>query len=368
MRKYRLRIGLDVDDTLYECNAYALTLLREKYGDHPALTLENIHSWGALDNILDERLRYFGDPRFVAAQPIYPGAQAFVHELTRIADVFFITAVPPSCMSVRAERLRADFPDVPESNILIGNRKDIIDMDILLDDAAHNIVDTRATYPVLMRRPWNNDLSGLLSVNSYGDFVHLAQLIGNSFAETTPDLSTGGVLCLVGPSGAGKNELAAALVKDARFFKPTTTTTRAPLSGEAANAYRFIAAEQFLREKDRGAFVETTVYGTHYFGTTLDEFAPRIEAGRIAVVPIDICGAVTVKNLYRSRAMLAFCTRDKRNILRNILARSTDDEDKVHRLISLDYEMRNMELCDFVLDVDRGIPACVEDVYRGLGL
>ena len=32
MRKYRLRIGLDVDDILYECNSYALRLLKEKYG------------------------------------------------------------------------------------------------------------------------------------------------------------------------------------------------------------------------------------------------------------------------------------------------------------------------------------------------
>ena len=35
MRKYRLRIGLDVDDVLYECNSFALQLLREKYGDDP---------------------------------------------------------------------------------------------------------------------------------------------------------------------------------------------------------------------------------------------------------------------------------------------------------------------------------------------
>ena len=34
MKRYRLRIGLDVDDILYDCNAYAIELLnKEDYKD-----------------------------------------------------------------------------------------------------------------------------------------------------------------------------------------------------------------------------------------------------------------------------------------------------------------------------------------------
>ena len=35
MKKYRLKIGLDVDDILYECNAYALELLNRAEGIEP---------------------------------------------------------------------------------------------------------------------------------------------------------------------------------------------------------------------------------------------------------------------------------------------------------------------------------------------
>ena len=112
MKKYKLRIGLDVDDILYDCNAYALERLNAEEGIVPPLTIYDIKSWGAGQSPVDRRLRYFSDPAFVSAQPMLPGAADFVRRLSRVADVFFITAVPPACMSARAQRLVADFPEI----------------------------------------------------------------------------------------------------------------------------------------------------------------------------------------------------------------------------------------------------------------
>ncbi len=368
MRKYRLRIGLDVDDILYECNSYALRLLKEKYGDDPALDINNIREWGLQGDLSDERIAYFSSPDFVASQPLYPGARRFVRELCKTADVFFITAVPLNCMSIRAERLANDFPDVPAGNIIIGTRKDVVNLDILLDDGAHNISSSQASYPVLMRRPWNSDLSGLLSVNSYDDFIHLAKMIGNSFVGKTPDLKSGGVICLVGPSGTGKTEIAAELTKDSRFEKPLTTTTRPRRAGEEADAYRFVGTAQFIKERDAGEFIETTVYGKHFFGTSEKHISPIVSSGRIAVIPIDICGAVTLKNKYGQRALLVFTERNKRDIYLNIIHRKTTDEDKVSRMLSLDFEFRNIELCDFAVNYDQGAEKCVEKIYSELNM
>ena len=368
MRKYRLRIGLDVDDVLYECNSYALSLLREKYGDDPVFDVNNIRSWGRQGTIADERIEYFSSPDFVAHQPMFKGAQKFVRELSKMADVFFITSVPPQCMTARAARLQQDFPEVPTGNILIGTRKDLLNIDILLDDGAHNISSSQASYPVLMRRPWNTSLSGLLSVNSYSDFLHLAKVIGQSFVEKTPDLTKGGVLCLVGPSGTGKSEIAERLTMDERFIQPLTTTTKPKTGKPSDRSYRFVEPERFLQEKEEERFIETTVYSNFYFGTSDEEIAPIVEAGKIAVIPIDICGAMTLKNLYRSKASLVFTDRDKEAILMNILHRNICDEDKVSRMMSIDFEMRNMEFCDFSVRVDDGLDACYERIIRELGL
>ena len=213
MKKYRIRVGLDVDDTLYECNSYAVAIINRRHPDEEPLRIEEIKSWGGAERHGDERIALYSDPEFVRTQPITEGAQEFVKKLSEIADVFFVTAVPARCMSARAERLVKDFPEIPAQNIIMGTRKDIISLEIMLDDGAHNISSSRAAYPVLYRKPWNTGLSGLLSVNSYDDFLHFCEMVRNSFSESFPKLSEGGVLCLVGPSGSSKTEIAGGLTK-----------------------------------------------------------------------------------------------------------------------------------------------------------
>ena len=100
MRKYRIRIGLDVDDTLYECNSYAVDIINRRHPDEEPIRIEDIRTWGGAERHGDERVALYSDPDFVSTQPITPGAQEFVKKLSEIADVFFITAVPAPVMRV----------------------------------------------------------------------------------------------------------------------------------------------------------------------------------------------------------------------------------------------------------------------------
>ncbi len=356
MKKYRLRVGLDVDDILYDCNAYALEKLNKEKNITPPLSIHDIRAWGNNNSAVDERVAYFSDPEFVKDQPLLPGAADFVRQLSRVADVFFVTAVPPACMSARALRLVKDFPEIPPEHILIGTRKDIVHLDILLDDGAHNIVRTPATYPVLYRRPWNAHLSGLLSVNSYDDFLHLVDMIRHSFLAETPDLSRGGVVCLVGPTGSGKNAVARALSTSFGMQKPQTTTTRPRREDEEDASYRFLDERAFIAEQEAGKFLETTVYSNHRFGTTKADIDTILEKGGTAVIPIDICGALTLKNTYRAAALLVFLRRERPAVIHQIVTRPLSPEDKTCRILSLDDEYRNEELCDVSISADR--PTC----------
>lgn len=368
MKKYRIRVGLDVDDTLYECNSYAVTIINSRHPDEEPLKVEDIKTWGGSHRHSDERVQLYNEPEFVRTQPITEGAQEFVKKLSEIADVFFITAVPACCMSARAERLIHDFPEIPAENILMGRRKDIIALDIMLDDGAHNISSSRAAYPVLFRKPWNTDLSGLLSVNSYDDFLHFCEMVRNSFSESFPTLGNGGVLCLVGPSGSSKTEIANGLTALKGFEKPLTSTTRPRRLSEEKGAYRFISENQFIKEMKEGRYVETTVYSGYHFGTSESDIDPIVQRGNVAVIPIDICGAITLKNLYRQRAMLVFTRRERADAIKSIIARDIDIDDKTRRIMSLDFEYRNSEVCDVELsvgdDVDDAIKKIVELVNR----
>lgn len=67
--------------------------------------------------------------------------------------------------------------EFPPENIILGNAKNLVQFDIILDDAIHNVLETPATYPVLMRKPWNWKMTGLLSVNQMSEFVSLVRQI-----------------------------------------------------------------------------------------------------------------------------------------------------------------------------------------------
>lgn len=362
MRKYRLQIGLDVDDVLYDCNAYALKWLNRDEHIVPPLRLYDIRGWGAENSRADGRIRYFSNPEFVRTQPILRGAKEFVRRLCDVAEVFFVSAVPPSCMSARALRLREDFPEVPAENILLGTRKDLVRLDILLDDGAHNISHSPATYPVLLRKPWNKHLSGLLSVNTYADFLHLVEMLREASATPRPDLTEGGVICLVGPTGSGKNEIAGNLVREFGMQKPVTTTTRPRREGETDADYRFLTEESFRAEAEMGTFLETTVYSGYHFGTTAAELDRIVNNKGLAVIPIDICGALTLKNRYRSAALLVFVRRRKESVIMEIVSRSLDAKDKTCRILSLDDEYRNEELCDVTVRADGGADAAAQEI------
>ena len=366
MKKYRLQIGLDVDDVLYDCNGYALEWLNRDEGIEPPLRIYDIRGWGEGQSPVDGRIRYFSDPTFVASQPILPGAKEFVRQLCAVAEVFFVSAVPPACMSARAMRQRRDFPEVPAENILLGTRKDLVRLDILLDDGAHNISQSPATYPVLLRKPWNTHLSGLLSVNTYADFLHLVEMLREASAAPKPELRRGGVICLVGPTGSGKNEIAAEVVKRHGMVKPVTATTRPPRAGETAADYRFLSEKEFLAEAEAGAFLETTVYSGYHFGTSAGELDRIVNEGGCAVIPIDICGALTLKNRYRSRAILIFLRRRREEVILEIVSRDLAPRDKTCRILSLDDEYRNEELCDVTVRADKGAAVTAEEILRAV--
>ncbi len=366
MKKYRLQIGLDVDDVLYDCNAYALEWLNRDENIQPPLRLYDIQGWGMEQSRADGRIRYFSEPEFVRTQPVLPGAKEFVRALCDVAEVFFVSAVPPSCMSARALRLREDFPEVPAENILLGTRKDLVRLDILLDDGAHNIAHSPATYPVLFRKPWNKHLSGLLSVNTYADFLHLVEMLREASAAPRPDLRHGGVICLVGPTGSNKNEIAGTLVREYGMKKPVTSTTRPRREGETDADYRFLTEEAFRAEAEAGAFLETTVYSGYHFGTTAAELDRIVNDGGLAVIPIDICGALTLKNRYRSEALLVFVRRRRESVILDIVSRTLEPRDKTCRILSLDDEYRNEELCDVTVQADHGAAEAAHHVIASL--
>ena len=218
-RKFRLSVALDIDDVLMECVPYAIRLANEKYKFDPPLSIYEVDRWGQLGTRADVIFEFFHDPEFFRTQPVMKGAKALVKKLSKMAEVFVSTSVYPEYMGIRAQRIAQEFPEIPPDHIYMGSRKDKIDVDILFDDGWHNVSRSNASYPILLRKPWNREATGVLAVNTYDEFLKLVEVISDSYSvKSTMNTKEPGIVVLVGPSGSGKIELAKRLARKKEHF------------------------------------------------------------------------------------------------------------------------------------------------------
>lgn len=356
--KKRLIVAVDVDDVLAVCAQAALDRWNAETGQNVQVT--DILGWAGNEY---GWVKYFDDPNFVAAQPMVPGAQQFVKALLkRGCDVVIATAVPMHLAHVRAQWIANYFPEISQNNIIIGKRKELYDVDVLIDDAAHNILASKARYPILMRKPWNQNVTGLMAANDFDECLNLIDTImrQNGYVEFNEPTD---VVCLVGPSGSGKHKVIQAL-QDEGYVVPRIFTTNPSVTQKY---YRVIDKNVFEHEKAMHHYAETTSYAGYYYGIRMRDMVhymsdPRRKSVRL-VIPIDLCGANALKRVYGGRVKTVYLKRARAELVLNILQKNISDEEKQLRILALDGEERNEELCDYsilntnIADVVRQIKA-----------
>ncbi len=367
-RKFQLSTALDIDDVLMECVPYAIRLANEKYKFDPPLTIYEVDHWGTLGTRADVIFEFFKDPEFFRSQPVIKGAKKFVRELSRMTEVFVSTSVYPEFMSIRAQRIMEEFPEIPQDHIYMGSRKDKIDVDILFDDGLHNVSRSNAAYPILMRRPWNQDATGVLAVNTYQEFLKLVEVISDSYSvrKDKEGMTRPGIVVLVGPSGSGKNEVAQKLMKKKIFQKLISYTTDASVGLQGGEWYHYITLDAFRKMCEKGEMFESTMYAGHSYGSRKQDVEEILESGKHVLTVMDICGAMSLKTHFPNVKTI-FIRRDKRELLDNLLRKPLSVEEKVSRLMALEAEMRNAEICDYTVDMTAPDKAAKE-IVKGLGL
>lgn len=353
-RKYRLSTALDVDDLLMECTAYAIRLANEKYKFDPPMTIYEKDRWGKIGTRADSIYPYFSDPEFYRTQPVYEGAKEFVRKLTQMTEVFICTAVPPQFMGIRAQRIMEEFPEIPADHIYMGARKDNIHTDILFDDAMHNILNSNAKYPILMRRPWNQEATGMLAVNHYEEFLKIVEVIAESYSlkPDAPTKEETDIVVLVGPSGSGKSKIATRFLNEnTSFEKLVSYTTKDPTAVEENQWYTYVSLEDFRKMCDNGEILQSTMYAGHGYGSKKGDVEKILSRGNRVMTTMDICGAMSLKTYFKNVTTI-YIQRDKKALMANILRKNSSIEDKVNRLTAIEYEEKNAALCDYVVRFD----------------
>ncbi len=366
-RKFRLSTALDIDDVLMECVPYAIRLANEKYKFDPPLTIYEVDRWGELGTRADVIFEFFHDPDFFKNQPVIKGAREFVKKLSQLTEVFVSTSVYPEFMSIRAQRIMEEFPEIPQDHIYMGSRKDKIDVDILFDDGMHNVSRSNAAYPILMRRPWNQDATGVMAVNTYDEFLKLVEVISDSYSTQTrrtiqeqPE-----IVVLVGPSGSGKTDIAKRLMRRSRRFeKLISYTTDATVGLHGGEWYHYISLEAFRDMQEKGELFESTMYAGHCYGSRKQDVEQILAGGKNVLTVMDICGAMSLKTHFPN-VTTVYIQRSKRELVASVLEKNLSNSEKVSRLLALDSETRNAQICDYVVSVETYDQAAKE-ILNGL--
>ena len=333
----RPKIGLDWDDVTAPFNSIAIAMANEKYQYEQPLVLEEITSWEntGRTSVIKE---FYQTEELYKKQVVPEKTKECIRALMDIADVYFITAVYPQFMGIRAAQILEAFPELPPENIILGNAKNLVQFDIILDDAIHNVLESPATYPVLMRKPWNWKMTGLLSVNNMSEFVLLVEQIINAAMHKTHEIKVPSVLALVGPSGSGKSRIAQALRQDSRFESPLTYCTK------PSNKHNYLTEEEFSKQN----FFEKTRYAGISYGTKKEDIQAVLDKGHFAVMPLDMCGAIAMKRHFPTA--IIYINKDKECLIRDIIEEDYTTEEKTLRLLSIDAEKRNRAICDYVVE------------------
>lgn len=74
-------------------------------------------------------------------------------------ELFVMAASYPENLEVKMNWLHIHFPHIPYRNVIICQRKDLINVDLLIDNAAHNIENFLGD-TIVIDYAWNRHLQG----------------------------------------------------------------------------------------------------------------------------------------------------------------------------------------------------------------
>ncbi len=157
-------------------------------------------------------------------------------------------------------------------------------------------------------------------------------------------MTGGSLIVFSGPSGSGKDTLAALLLKNRPDLKKTVSaTTRTIRSGEVdGKDYYYLSEDEFLKLKDEGAFIETNKYNGNYYGTLKSEIDKKLSDGNNLLLVIDVNGAYALKKIYPD-CLTIFNVPPSLDALRQRLVnRGTDDKKTIDGRIEI--ARRELEL------------------------
>jgi len=136
---------------------------------------------------------------------------------------------------------------------------------------------------------------------------------------------------LSAPSGAGKTTIARKLLeRRSDLGYSVSCTTRQQRPGELDDRdYHFLTIDQFLAERDTGAFAEWAEVHGNYYGTLRREVERLLASGKHCLMDIDVQGARQFAEAFPDAVLVFILPPSGEVLLRRLNGRGSESRDKL---------------------------------------
>lgn len=151
-----MRVLVDIDETLNNLVPTLLNKYNDKYTDNIKLSDivdYRIHKF--LKPECENLFKEFVDDETILGLSVKPYAVEALTEISKYADIYFVTAGHPATAKARDKWLQKHFPFYTGNQLVLCRDKYIINADIMIDDNTENILKSPCSHKFLFDMPWN---------------------------------------------------------------------------------------------------------------------------------------------------------------------------------------------------------------------
>lgn len=180
-------------------------------------------------------------------------------------------------------------------------------------------------------------------------------------------MKRGHLFIMVAPSGAGKRTVIHALLElIPGLAQVKTVTTRAPRDDEHGPEaeYHFFTIPNFLKLKDEGGILESNRYSGNWYGTPKQGVDEVLDQGKLAILQIDVHGALALKELYPNDVTTIFLASTLDELKGRLERRGANTKDEMEERLGIArQELARQDEFDFVVANREGkLDACIQEI------